>query len=31
MTMPTELQHASEDFEKFLIDARDISGLATRN
>jgi uncharacterized protein (DUF2267 family) len=26
-----ELQHASEDFEKFLTDAMAISGLATRN
>jgi uncharacterized protein (DUF2267 family) len=26
-----ELQHASDDFERFLADARDISGLATRN
>ena len=26
-----ELQHASEDFERFLRDARDIAGLATRN
>jgi uncharacterized protein (DUF2267 family) len=26
-----ELQHASEDFERFLVDARDLSGLATRN
>jgi uncharacterized protein (DUF2267 family) len=31
MTIPMELQHASEDFDKFLIDARAISGLATRN
>jgi uncharacterized protein (DUF2267 family) len=31
MPMPMELQHASDDFEKFLADARDISGLATRN
>lgn len=26
-----ELQHASEDFERDLIDARDASGLTTRN
>jgi uncharacterized protein (DUF2267 family) len=26
-----ELQHASEEFERFLADARDISGLTTRN
>lgn len=26
-----ELQHASEDFERYLIDARDASGLTTRN
>src|SRR3712207_1360011 len=31
MTIPMEFQHASEDFEAFLRDARDISGLATRN
>jgi uncharacterized protein (DUF2267 family) len=31
MTIPMELQHASEDFERFLSDARDISGLTTRN
>ncbi|MEZ0168195.1 DUF2267 domain-containing protein [Microvirga sp. TS319] len=31
MTMPMDLQHASEDFERFLVDARDFSGLATRN
>ncbi len=31
MTLPMELQHASEDFARFLTDARDISGLATRN
>lgn len=31
MTIPMEVQHASEDFERFLADARDISGLATRN
>lgn len=26
-----ELQHASEDFERYLIASRDVSGLATRN
>lgn len=31
MTIPMELQHAGEAFEAFLRDARDISGLATRN
>ncbi len=31
MTIPMEFQHASEDFAAFLRDARDISGLATRN
>jgi uncharacterized protein (DUF2267 family) len=31
MTIPMEFQHASEDFEAFLRDARDISGLSTRN
>ena len=31
MTIPMEFQHASEDFERFLADARDIAGLATRN
>lgn len=31
MTISMEFQHASEDFEAFLRDARDISGLATRN
>ncbi|UOK69303.1 DUF2267 domain-containing protein [Ancylobacter polymorphus] len=31
MPMPMELQHASDDFERFLADARDFSGLATRN
>jgi uncharacterized protein (DUF2267 family) len=29
--IPIELQHASEDFDRFLTDAGDISGLATRN
>jgi uncharacterized protein (DUF2267 family) len=31
MTIPMEFQHASENFEAFLRDARQISGLATRN
>jgi uncharacterized protein (DUF2267 family) len=31
MTMPPEYAHASADFEKFLLAALDISGLATRN
>jgi len=31
MTIPMELQHASEDFERFLRDAKEQSGLATRN
>lgn len=31
MPMPMDVQHASEQFEKFLADARDISGLTTRN
>ena len=31
MTRPMEFQHASENFEAFLRDARDISGLSTRN
>jgi uncharacterized protein (DUF2267 family) len=31
MTIPMELQHASDEFEKFLRDARDVSGLTTRN
>jgi uncharacterized protein (DUF2267 family) len=31
MTIPMDIQHASEDFERFLVDARDLSGLATRN
>lgn len=29
--IPMDLQHASEDFERYLIAARDASGLATRN
>ncbi len=31
MPIPMEIQHASEEFEAFLVDARDRSGLATRN
>lgn len=31
MPIPMDLQHASEDFERFLADARDTAGLATRN
>lgn len=31
MPIPMELQHASDDFERFLADARDGLGLATRN
>ena len=31
MTIPMELQHASKDFDRFLTDARGISGLATRH
>lgn len=31
MTIPMDLQCASKDFEKFLADARDASGLTTRN
>ncbi|GEO17493.1 DUF2267 domain-containing protein [Microvirga aerophila] len=31
VAIPMEFQHASEDFEAFLRDARDISGLSTRN
>ncbi|MFG1401117.1 DUF2267 domain-containing protein [Xanthobacter sediminis] len=31
MPIPMDLQHASEDFERFLGDARDTAGLATRN
>jgi uncharacterized protein (DUF2267 family) len=31
MTIPMELQRASENFDRFLSDAKDISGLATRN
>jgi hypothetical protein len=31
MPIPMDIQHASEEFEGFLVDARDRSGLATRN
>ena len=31
MPIPMEYQHASEEFERFLRDAIDASGLATRN
>jgi len=31
MTIPMEFQHASDEFEAFLRDARDASGLTTRN
>lgn len=31
MTVPMDLQYASRDFEAFLADAREISGLTTRN
>lgn len=31
MTLPPEYQRASQEFEKFMVDARDISGLATTN
>jgi len=31
MTLPFEYQRASQEFEKFVVDARDISGLATTN
>lgn len=31
MPIPMELQHTGEDFERFLADARDTSGLGTRN
>jgi uncharacterized protein (DUF2267 family) len=31
MTIPMEFQRASEDFEAFLHDAREASGLTTRN
>ena len=31
MPIPSEYQRASLDFDKFMVDARDISGLATTN
>ncbi|GLI20853.1 uncharacterized protein (DUF2267 family) [Xanthobacter flavus] len=31
MTIPLDLQHATEAFDRFLADARDTAGLATRN
>jgi uncharacterized protein (DUF2267 family) len=31
MPIPSEYQRASLDFEKFLLDAREVSGLATTN
>lgn len=31
MTLPFEYQRASQEFEKFMVDARDRSGLATTN
>jgi uncharacterized protein (DUF2267 family) len=31
MTIPSEYQRASLDFERFMIDARDLAGLATTN
>lgn len=31
MPIPMAIQHATEEFERFLVDARDISGLTTRN
>lgn len=31
MTIPAEYQRASVEFEKFMVDARDLSGLATTN
>jgi uncharacterized protein (DUF2267 family) len=31
MTIPSEYQRASIEFEKFMVDARDISGLNTTN
>lgn len=31
MTLPFEYQRASQEFEKFMVDARNISGLATTN
>lgn len=31
MTIPAEYQRASVEFEKFMVDARDLAGLATTN
>ncbi len=31
MPIPMAIQHATEDFERFLADARDTAGLTTRN
>lgn len=31
MPIPLDLQHATEDFDRFLADARDTAGLGTRN
>jgi len=31
MPVPSEYQRASLDFDKFMVDARDIAGLATTN
>lgn len=31
MPIPMDIQHASADFERFLADAREVSGLTTRN
>lgn len=31
MPIPMDLQHATEDFERLLADARDTAGLGTRN
>ncbi len=31
MTLPFEYERASQEFEKFMVDARDVSGLATTN
>ncbi|MFG1293159.1 DUF2267 domain-containing protein [Xanthobacter versatilis] len=31
MPIPMDLQHATEDFERFLADARDTASLGTRN
>lgn len=31
MTIPVEYLHATRDFERFMLDARDVSGLSTTN